>query len=103
MRKVLEASNMKEVNSLVEEMIQEFCKAVNTQRNMNCSKLTQCLLYYLEHQYYQEITNEMLAEELDTSVYYLIRKCKKETGTTPQALLRKIRLTPGPRSTACRA
>lgn len=92
-RKVQEASNIIEINSLSEEMIQEFCKAVNTQRNMNYSKLTQCLLYYLEHQYQQEITNKMLAEELETSVYYLIRKCKKETGITPQALLRNIRTT----------
>ncbi len=53
------------------------------------------MIYELEHHYAQEITVRGMAEELEVTPGYLTAQFKKETGCTPVAFLRAIRMKQG--------
>ncbi len=92
MGEITRCNDVQRIKLRTQEMIRQFCEAVRDHRQLQYSKLTQNLLRYIEQHYAEELDNEQLAGELDTNIYYMIRKCREETGTTPQKLLRKTRM-----------
>lgn len=86
------ANSIQEINDLVQKMIRNFCSAIYQKKNENYSKLILCMIYAIEHDYRRDLSVSDLAEELDVSVDYLIKRCKQETGITPNAYIRKVRM-----------
>ncbi len=75
-----------------EHLIRSVCKAVRDARENRYSALVQNTLYYLEHEYKNEVSVENLSAEFSVSADHLIASFKKETGTTPNAYLTKVRM-----------
>ena len=75
-----------------ERMIRVICEAVHRWRSEQYSTLTFSALYHLERHYPDEITVEETADHLGVSTAHYIRTFKKETGMTPNACLKKIRV-----------
>ena len=73
-------------------MIREFCLAIQNCKNNQQNALVQSIFYYLEHNYYKDITLDTLSDELNISKNHIITSFRKETNMTPMAYLRKIRL-----------
>ena len=86
------AGTVEEVTALVEQMLRDFSGAIYRQKDRQYSKLIHAMLYAVEHSYRQELTVADLAVELDVSADTLIRHCKQETGMTPGAYIRKVRM-----------
>lgn len=81
-----------EINVEHERLIREYCDAIHQLRNNKHSVLVQSVLYYIEHDYAQDLTVNHMAAELETTPAYLIGRFHKETGMTPNAYLIKIRM-----------
>ena len=90
--KVLRSSKIDEIVQAQEQMIREFCKAIQENRNEKLSALVQSAKYYIEKEYAQDISVRSLAEELDVSVNHLISVFKKEMQVTPNSYLREYRM-----------
>ncbi len=86
------ATSFDEITGLVEQMLRDFANAIYRQKNERYSKLIHCMIYTIEHNYRSDLTVSALAEELEVSPDTLIRRCKKETGLTPNAYLRRVRM-----------
>src|SRR5699024_204685 len=56
------------------------------------SKLILCMIYTIEHEYQQPLSAAVLAQQLDVSVNYLVKRCRQETGLTPNVYIRKVRM-----------
>ncbi len=90
---VEQAADLPAIRARVEDMIRSFCAAIYQKNNQNYSKLVLCMIYSIEHNYQKDLSVADLAEELEVSVDYLIKCSKKETGLTPNAYIRKVRMT----------
>lgn len=86
------ASTVDEILKAKEQMIRDFCSAILDCKNEKYSALVQSIIYFIEHRYYTDINLDELSSELDLSKNYLISSFRKETGITPIAYLRKVRL-----------
>ena len=78
--------------SAKEQMVRDFCSAVQTFRSKKYSALVQSAMYYMDREYAHDITVQALADQLDVSVNHIISVFKKETGVTPNVYLRQVRL-----------
>ena len=90
--KVLRSSKIDEIVRAQEQMIREFCKAIQENRNEKLSALVQSAKYYIEKEYAEDISVRSLAEELEVSVNHLISVFKKEMQVTPNSYLREYRM-----------
>ena len=90
--KVLRSSKIDEIVQAQEQMIREFCKAIQENRNEKLSALVQSAKYYIEKEYAEDISVRSLAEELEVSVNHLISVFKKEMQVTPNSYLREYRM-----------
>lgn len=81
-----------EINAEHERLIREYCDTIHRLQSKKYSVLVQSTLYYIEHDYRQNITVNQIAAELDTTAAYLIGLFHKETGMTPNAYLIKTRM-----------
>lgn len=86
------SNDIQEINQLVQDMIRNFCSAIYQKKNNNYGKLILCMIYTIEHEFHHDLSVGDLAEELGVSVDYLIKRCKAETGITPNAYIRKVRM-----------
>ena len=86
------AKNVDEIFQAKESMIRKFCTAIQYNKTNHYSALVQSILYYLDHNYYQDISLDEMASELSLSKKHIIAEFKKETGSTPIAYLRRKRL-----------
>ena len=75
-----------------EHLIRNMCKAVREAKEKQYSALVQNTLYYLEHEYKNEISIDSLAAEFSVSTDHLISSFKKEMGITPNAYLGRVRM-----------
>jgi len=89
---VSKSASTKEIDALVQDMIYEFSRAIYLKRNKGYSKLILCMIYTIEHEYQQPLSAAVLAQQLDVSVNYLVKRCRQETGLTPNAYIRKVRM-----------
>ena len=89
---VLRSSKIDEIVQAQEQMIREFCKAIQENRNGKLSALVQSTKYYIEKEYAEDISVRSLAEELEVSVNHLISVFKKEMQVTPNSYLREYRM-----------
>ena len=90
--KILRSSKIDEIAQAQEQMIREFCKAIQENRNEKLSALVQSAKYYIEKEYAEDISVRSLAEELEVSVNHLISVFKKEMQVTPNSYLREYRM-----------
>ena len=88
----IHAKTVDEILQAKETMIREFCLAIQNCKNNQQNALVQSIFYYLEHNYYKDITLDTLSDELNISKNHIITSFRKETNMTPMAYLRKIRL-----------
>ena len=86
------ASSESQVHSITENMIQALCNVVVQSKKKNYSVLVQSILYHFTQFYGSSISIAGLANELQVSESYMIKQFRGETGQTPAACLRDIRL-----------
>ena len=86
------ASSESQVHSITENMIQALCNVVVQSKKKNYSVLVQSILYHFTQFYGSSISIAELANELQVSESYMIKQFRGETGQTPAARLRDIRL-----------
>ncbi len=84
-----------EIQREKEAMVRHFCREIHSCRDRKYSGTVRSVIYELEHHYAQEITVRGMAEELEVTPGYLTAQFKKETGCTPVAFLRAIRMKQG--------
>lgn len=87
--------NAKTIEAIIatkEELIRDFCKAIQDYRNSSYSALVLGVIYYLNHNYPEYFTLGDMAEELGLSKSYMITRFKAETGTTPLEYLTTLRM-----------
>ncbi len=89
---ILRAKTVGEIYKEKERMVEEFCREIRSHQTRQYSNLISSTIYYMEHQYPQNITIQQMAEELNVSVNHLIAAFRQETGRTPGNYLRQIRL-----------
>lgn len=102
-QEVSQAQTDEAINLCAENLIQAVCKVIREAREKRYSALVQNTLYYLEHEYKNEISIDRLAAEFGVSTDHLIASFKKETGSTPNAYLAKVRMKKAANLLACSA
>lgn len=85
------AKNIDEIYLAKEKMVAEFCNAICLHTNQQYSNIIIDIIYYMEHQYDEDISIKTLANEFKLSPNHLTTLFHQQTGDTPLAYLRKIR------------
>ena len=91
-RKTMSAKTATEILKAKEEMVHNFCHAIQEHNDEQHSALAQSAVYYLRHEYYHPINLDAMADTLSVSKNYLISVFRKEYGTTPISFLNDYRL-----------
>jgi len=91
-QKIHEATSSQEIYALLDELLLSYAAAIRRQQKNKYSKLIHSLLYTIENNYREELSVAGLAAELGVSPETLNRRCKQETGLTPNAYIRRIRM-----------
>ena len=86
------AKTVEEIYKEKEKMVKRFCEEISIHKKHQYSNLTTSAIYYIEHQYSQNITVEQIADELNVSTNHLISTFRVETGYTPGNYIQRIRL-----------
>lgn len=89
---VKNAKTVDEISKAKEDMVITFCKQINKLHNDRYSNLILMAIYYINHQFHQDITIKEIAQELEVSPNYLSTRFRKETGHTPTEYIKKERL-----------
>ena len=89
---VFQSSSAGEIIRNTQKMIRQFCDAIREKKTSGCSNLVLSAKEYLDYFYTQDLSLQMLCDELSVSPNYLISSFRKELGTTPMNYLQKIRL-----------
>lgn len=85
------AKNIDEIYNAKEKMVGDFCKQINNHKNQKYNNLISSIIYYMEHEFDENITVSQLAKEFNITPNYLTNLFHKETGTSPTEYLRQIR------------
>lgn len=85
-------STQSEMIQNTQKTIREFCEAIREKKTSGCSNLVLSAKEYLDSFYTQDITLQILCDELSVSPNCLITGFREELGITPMHYLRKIRL-----------
>lgn len=85
------AKNIDEIYTAKEKMVADFCKEINNHKNQKYNNLISSIIYYMEHEFDENITVSQLAKEFHITPNYLTNLFHKETGQSPTEYLRKIR------------
>lgn len=80
--------------SVMEQLIMKYADSSSDKRNLKSSgKHIKIVKEYLDQNYEQDISLEMLSELTDLSPFYLLRLFKKEVGATPHIYLTQRRIS----------
>lgn len=85
------AKNIDEIYTAKEKMVADFCKEISNHKNQKYNNLISSIIYYMEHEFDENITVSQLAKEFHITPNYLTNLFHKETGQSPTEYLRKIR------------
>ncbi|HIX30125.1 MAG TPA: helix-turn-helix transcriptional regulator [Candidatus Blautia stercoravium] len=89
---VFQSSSTGEIIQHTQKTIRQFCDAIREKQTSGCSNLVLSAKEYLDYFYTQDISLQMLCDELNVSPNHLISVFRIEIGATPMHYLRKIRL-----------
>lgn len=89
---VFQSSSTGEIIQHTQKTIRQFCDAVREKKTSGCSNLVLSAKEYLDYFYAQDLSLQMLCDELSVSPNHLISVFRSEIGSTPMHYLRNIRL-----------
>lgn len=90
-----EARTLDEIENNTEVLIRELCRAVRSIHRHETDYLTEAVRHHIESHYGEELTVAELAIKFDMPESRLIQRFRSQTGQTPGAFLRQVRLRRG--------
>ena len=94
-RKNMDAKTLDEIESNTETLIRELCRAVRAVHRDQTDYLTEAVRHHIEAHYPEDLTVAQLASHFDVPESRLIQHFRAQTGQTPGAFLRQVRLRRG--------
>ena len=91
-RSIAAAVRPSQIDQAMRTMLQEFCDLIRESRDRNYSALVQSVIYSLRQGYMDPVSMAELSEEMGVTESYMIRRFREETGTSPAAYLKDLRL-----------
>jgi AraC-like DNA-binding protein len=91
-QKTTRTKSLDEMQHITEVLIRELCRAVRAQKRSGAGYLVEAAMYYMEAHYSDELTISSLAEHLNTAESRLIQVFREQTGITPGAYLKGVRM-----------
>lgn len=88
-----QAKTLDEIEMNTERLIRDLCREIRHREKDNVSYLTESVKYQIHTHFHEDLTVAAIAEHLDISESRLIEFFRSETGTTPGAYLRRVRMT----------
>ncbi len=88
-----QAKTLDEIEMNTERLIRDLCREIRHREKDNVSYLTESVKYQIHTHFHEDLTVAAIAEHLDVSESRLIELFRTETGTTPGAYLRRVRMT----------
>lgn len=88
----INATTVEEIYREKENLIRAFCQEIRAHKNHQYSNLVLSTIYYIEHQYAQDLSVQQIADELNVNPNYLTATFHRETGTTPSTYIRQTRM-----------
>ncbi len=88
-----QAKTLDEIEMNTERLIRDLCREIRHREKDNVSYLTESVKYQIHTHFHEDLTVAAIAEHLDVSESRLIELFRSETGTTPGAYLRRVRMT----------
>ena len=87
-----QAKFIDEIESNTEALIIKVCREIRRKRRESTSYLVESVKYHIESHYAEDLTVSMVADHLGVAESRLIELFRLETGTTPGAYLRTVRM-----------
>lgn len=88
-----QAKSLDEIEANTETLIRELCREIRHRNRENSSYLVESVKYHIDTHFAEDLTIRQVAEHLDISESRLIELFRRETGMTPGAYLRRVRMT----------
>ncbi len=85
------AKNIDEIYAAKEKMVTDFCNEVKKHKTHEYNNLISSIMYYMEHEFDENITVSKLAKEFHITPNYLTNLFHKQTGLSPTEYLRQVR------------
>ncbi len=87
-----QAKTLDEIEMNTERLIRDLCREIRHREKDNVSYLTESVKYQIHTHFHEDLTVAAIADHLDVSESRLIELFRSETGTTPGAYLRRVRM-----------